>query len=225
MKESWRKYRHIVKLDPDREISKSSIDKIVASGTDAIMVSGTQNITKEKVLRLLSKLKSYKIPKILEPSHPYCIVEEGFDHIFVPSVLNSLSIDWVVGLHVKWIEKFKIPWEKIVREAYIVLNPDSSVAKVTNAKTKLSINEVVAYATCAEKYFNFPIVYLEWSGSYGEVKTVEAVSKALSSARLFYGGGINSKSKAVEMLKYANTIVVGNVFYENLPEALKTVIK
>lgn len=221
---SWRKWRHIVKLDPDKTLDDRSIDKIVNSGTDAIMVSGTQNVTEEKVLALVNKLKNYKITKVLEPPHPYCIVEEGFDYIFVPSVLNAQNVDWVVGLHAKWIEKFEVPWQKIVPEAYIVLNSNSSVAKVTNARTDLKVEEIVAYAACAEKFFGFPIIYLEYSGSYGDIKTVEAVSKALTKARLFYGGGIDSRAKALRVARYADTIVVGNIFYENLIEGLKTVV-
>lgn len=224
LQKEWKRWRHVVKLDPDKIISKDSIEKIAKSGTQAIMVSGTQDVTRAKVEILLKSIKKYDIPKILEPSDPRCITGD-FDFIFVPCVLNSNHISWLVGKHVSWIENFKINWDIIVPEAYIVLNPDSSVAKVTGAKTNLSIEEIVSYAVCAEKFFNFPVVYIEYSGTYGDVEIVKAVGKVLTKARLFYGGGINSRKRALEMARYADTIVVGNAFYEKLDNAIETVIK
>jgi len=82
---------------------------------------------------------------------------------------------------------------------------------------------VIAYARLAEKFFKLPIFYLEYSGTYGDVEIVEAAKNALSQTKLFYGGGIVTAEQASEMAKIADTIVVGNVVYDNLKEALKTV--
>ena len=66
----------------------------------------------------------------------------------------------------------------------------------------------------AERFFKFPVVYIEYSGMYGNPEYVKAVSEALKDAQLLYGGGINTKEKAEEMSQWA-TIVVGNTIYEN----------
>jgi phosphoglycerol geranylgeranyltransferase len=60
---------------------------------------------------------------------------------------------------------------------------------------------------------------------YGDPKVLRAVSEAIDSATLYYGGGINSAEKAAEMAKYADTIVVGNAVYERGIEVLKATIR
>lgn len=210
----WRKWRHITKLDPDRKISQRDVDKIVTSGTDAIMISGTQKITPAKVKHLISMLEKHDVPKILEPSNPQAVFYEEVDAVFVPSVINAMDTEWIIGKHREWVQHFTIPWKKIVPEAYIVLNPKSAVGIVTKSKTDLNGEEVAAYAKVAENYFNFPIVYIEYSGTYGDPEVVKAVSRSLKKATLFYGGGIKSREQALAMKQYADTIIVGNAVYE-----------
>ncbi|MEM7821166.1 MAG: heptaprenylglyceryl phosphate synthase [Candidatus Aenigmatarchaeota archaeon] len=213
--EEWRKWKHITKLDPDRKITPEIIKQIVDTGTDAIWVSGTQNIKKENVKELLAMLKDYSIPKVLEPAGPEGVVYEGYDWLFVPSVFNTKDATWINGLHKQWIKKYgdKINWDIVVPEALIILNPKCAAAKVTRSKV-LSKEDVVAAAVCAERFFKFPVIYIEYSGTYGDPAIVQAVKEALKSAHLIYGGGINTKERAEEMSRWA-TIVVGNTIYEN----------
>lgn len=211
--EEWRKWKHITKLDPDRKITPEIIETIIETKTDAIMISGTQNITKGNVTNLIKMLKEYDIPKILEPAHPAGLVYSDVDWVFVPSVFNTTYSKYINGLHTLWAKIDKnINWDIVVPEAYIILNPKCAAAKVSKAKL-IPLDEVVATAVCAERYFNFPIIYIEYSGMYGNPEVVKAVKEALTKAHLIYGGGITSKEKAEQMSKYA-TIVVGNTIYE-----------
>lgn len=226
----WRDWKHITKLDPDRLNTEKIISTVVNSGTDAIVIGGTLNVTREKVERLISKILKYdkSIPVVLEPSNPECVTFTNIDYLFIPSVVNTKNIVWISKAIVQWIKderrrNTKIPWSKIVGEAYIVLNPKSSVAKVTEADTNLTIDDVVAYAIYAERYLCLPIIYIEYSGTFGNPEFVKAVSENIVSAKLFYGGGINSRDKALTMSKYA-TIVVGNIVYEDLNRYLETII-
>jgi putative glycerol-1-phosphate prenyltransferase len=64
---------------------------------------------------------------------------------------------------------------------------------------------------------------LEYSGTYGNPEYVKAAKDVLDQTVLFYGGGIETAQQAAEMAAHADVIVVGNVIYSNLDEALKTI--
>ena len=220
----WKNWNHITKLDPDKHITQNDLKTIVESGTDAIMISGTQNITSKNTSQLISCLRDYEIPKLLEPATPEAVMYEDIDYIFVPLVLNSGDLKWVVGKHVEWIKNHTIKWDRVIPEAYIVLNPESAVAKLTKSMTDLTPDEVIAYAQYAEKYLRLPVIYIEYSGTYGDPSMVKELSESLNEASLFYGGGIDSKGKATEMKRYADVIIVGNVVYTDLDKFIETIL-
>jgi len=222
----WKDWVHVTKLDPDKQLKPGDIDAIAASGTDALMLSGTLNVTKENLAALQKQLKAYDLPLVMEPAGPEAVLLQGIDYVFVPSVLNSMDVQWIVGKHRLWVQQQsgKIPWEYVVPEAYIVLNPNSSVGKVTKSVCDLKAEEVAAYVAVADHYFHFPIVYLEYSGTFGDPDVVKAASEALDHSILYYGGGINSAEKASQMSKYADTIVVGNAVYDQGAAVLKATV-
>ncbi len=209
----WKKWRHVTKLDPDKSITPADVAAIVDSGTDAVIISGTQNITRENVARLMDMLRDYAIPKVLEPAGTEGLRDDA-DLLFIPSVLNTDVAFWFMGAHKEWVQHFKVDWDRVVPEAYIVLNPRSAVAMVTRAMSGISPGEAAAYAECADRFFRFPIVYIEYSGTYGNPELLKAVKAKLHNSVLYYGGGINSRERAEEMAGYADTIVVGNAGYE-----------
>lgn len=222
----WKDWVHVTKLDPDKQLKPGDIDVIAASGTDALMLSGTLNVTKENLTALLKQVKSYDLPLVMEPATPEAILMQGIDYVFVPSVVNSTDTQWIIGKHRLWVQsqKEKIPWDFIVPEAYIVLNPDSSVGKITKAICNLRPEEVAAYTALADHFFHFPVVYIEYSGTYGDPNVVKAASDVIDKSILYYGGGINSAEKAAQMSKYADTIVVGNAVYDQGAAVLKATV-
>lgn len=223
----WKDWVHVTKLDPDKQLKEGDIDAIAASGTDALMLSGTLNVTKENLAALQKQVKAYDLPLVMEPAGPEAVLMQGVDYVFVPSVLNTTDVTWIVGKHKVWVQmaQQKIPWgERIVPEAYIVLNPNSSVGRVTKSLCDLQPDEVAAYTSVAENYFHFPIVYIEYSGTFGNPEVVKAASEAVDKSILYYGGGINSAEKAATMGKYADTIVVGNAVYDQGAAVLKATV-
>ncbi|MCQ6280524.1 heptaprenylglyceryl phosphate synthase [Bacillus sp. EB600] len=221
---NFRDWRHVFKLDPNKELSDQDLEKICESGTDAVIVGGTDGVTLENVLDIMARIRRYTVPCVLEVSSLETVTP-GFDLYFIPTILNSSDPKWITGLHHQAVKDFGgiMNWEEIVMEGYCILNGDCKAAKLTNANANLDGEDVKAYAMMAEKMFRLPIFYLEYSGIFGDVGLVSEVKKTLRNTILFYGGGIANFQQAREMAKAADVIVVGNAVYENLNEALQTV--
>lgn len=224
MREWIQTWKHVFKLDPEKTLDDAALDAICLSGTDAIMVGGSSGVTFENTVDLMSRVRRYELPCVLEVSDLEAIVP-GFDLYMIPMVLNSRDPKWIVGQHQQAIESYgyMIPWELLVTEGYVVLNSDSTVARLTEADTSLDAEGAAAYAQVADRLMSLPVVYVEYSGTFGDMELVKRVQRSLTNARLFYGGGIQDYDTAAKAAAGCDTIIVGNVIYEDLDKALSTV--
>ncbi|RFU61832.1 heptaprenylglyceryl phosphate synthase [Peribacillus glennii] len=220
----FREWKHAFKLDPNKEITDEALESVCESGTDAIIIGGSDGVTLENVLDLMARVRRYSVPCVLEVSSVETVTP-GFDLYFIPTVLNSTDPDWIMGLHHQAVKEYGeiMDWDEIIVEGYCILNPECKAAKLTKANSVLDTDDVRAYAMMAEKMFRLPIFYMEYSGMYGNPRMVETARNYLSSTVLFYGGGIRTAEQAKEMAQIADVIVVGNVVYDDLAMALKTV--
>ncbi|WP_375163072.1 heptaprenylglyceryl phosphate synthase [Paenibacillus sp. SC116] len=217
-------WRHVFKLDPDKEISDEALDQVCLSGTDAIIVGGSSGVTFENTVDLMARIRRYELPAVQEVSDLDAVVP-GFDAYLIPMVLNTTNPDWLVGQHQRAIEQYgyMMPWELLIPEGYLILNPDCTAAKVSEANANLSKKEAVAYAQVADKLMQLPLVYIEYSGTFGDMDTVKAIRTAISQAFVIYGGGIKTAGQAREAAEAADVVVVGNIIYEDMAAALATV--
>ncbi|WP_318570837.1 heptaprenylglyceryl phosphate synthase [Salinigranum marinum] len=105
-------------------------------------------------------------------------------------------------------------------EAYVVQNPDSAAAREAGvtAEDVLGPAEAARRAMVADRYLRAPVVYIEYSGTFGGMdaeRVVEAVDGAVSRSRVWYGGGLASRDDARAMLEAgADAVVVGDAFHE-----------
>ncbi len=216
--------QHIFKLDPAKEISDEHLDMICESGTDAIIVGGTDNVTLDGVLDLLSRIRRrHTVPCILEVSDEEAITP-GFDYYFIPMVLNSKEKKFMMDIQHKAIKEYidMMEYSEIFFEGYCILNEDAKAFKRTNSYLP-DAEDVKAYAYMAEHVFHLPIFYMEYSGKYGDPVLVKEIKDDLDNTLLFYGGGIENSMQAVEMKEHADVIIVGNSIYTDIKNALKTV--
>ncbi|MEN1969601.1 heptaprenylglyceryl phosphate synthase [Lentibacillus sp. N15] len=218
-----KKWKHIFKLDPAKEISDEKLEKLCESQTDAVIVGGTDNITLDGVLNLLSRIRRYTVPCILEISDMEAITP-GFDYYFIPMVMNSKDKRWMMDIQHQAIKQYKeiMDWDEIFVEGYCILNDQAKAFTKTNCVLP-DTDDVTAYAYMAEHVFHLPIFYMEYSGAYGDAKLVKQVKHQLDKTMLVYGGGIETREQAAEMMEHADCIVVGNSIYTNFKQALETV--
>ncbi|MFB4214001.1 heptaprenylglyceryl phosphate synthase [Shouchella sp. JSM 1781072] len=217
-------WSHVFKIDPNKELTAEELERLCESGTDAVIIGGTDGVTLDNTLALLVQIRRFPITVALEVSNLESITP-GFDYYLIPTVLNSQQTEWVIGQHHQAMKEYGelIDWDTFIPEGYCVLNAEAKVAELTNAKTSLSIDDISAYARLAEKMLHLPFFYLEYSGTKGSLDVVKEVSRVLSSTKLIYGGGIQTAEEAKEYAAYSDVVVVGNAIYTHFKEALKTV--
>ena len=217
MTNPWEQWDHILKIDPDKELlAGETFEDVCQTGTDAIEIGGTLGMTEEKMQRVIDACAAYDVPLYQEPSNPAVVIDSpALDGYLIPTVFNSTDPFWIVGAHKEWVRiENGLDWDRTTTEAYIVMNPDASVAEYTEADCDQSPEDVASYARVAEKMFGQEIVYIEYSGTFGDPEVVAAAQDGLDDATLFYGGGIGDYEAAYEMGQHADVIVVGDLLHD-----------
>lgn len=219
-----RQAKHIFKLDPAKEIDDTSLAKIVKSDTDLILVSGTDNVTENNVLDLLVRIRRFNVPVALEISHPEAVVP-GFDHYFIPTVINTTEVKFTHGMLVEALVEYRnlIDYEDISLLPYIIMNEQCKAFKHAGCHTT-GQEEFIAMINMLDKLYKMDYIYIEYSGALGEAALVKEAFDETQHSRIIYGGGIKSKETAELMSSATDTIVVGNIIYDDITQALKTII-
>ncbi|EMA49727.1 geranylgeranylglyceryl phosphate synthase-like protein [Halococcus morrhuae DSM 1307] len=228
MSAPWTEWDHIVKIDPDKSlVDGESYEDVCRTGTDAIEVGGTTGMTEEKMQAVVEACSEHDVPLYIEPGVDATVVHtDSLDGYLIPIVFNAGDVSWMTGAHKEWVRiDDGIDWARTNTEAYIVLNPDSSVATYTQANCDLDAEDVAAYATIAERMFGQEIVYVEYSGTFGDPEIVAAAGDALDEATLFYGGGIHDYDSAHEMGERADTVVVGDLVHDEGVDAVRETVR
>jgi len=228
MQRPWDDWDHVLKVDPDKElVDGETYADVVTCGTDAIEVGGTTGVTEEKMADVVEACAEYDVPLYVEPSNPANVVYRGgVDGYLVPAVLNAGDIAWLTGVQKEWVRiDDDIDWDRTFTEGYIVLNPDSAAAKLTQSDCDLDPSDVAAYAEVGERMLGQEIVYAEYSGTFGDPEIVAAAAGALEEATLFYGGGIHDYESANTMAEHADTVVVGDLVHDDGVDAVAETVE
>jgi phosphoglycerol geranylgeranyltransferase len=223
----WADWDHVLKVDPDKSlVDGETFDDVALTGTDAIEIGGTLDVTTEKMQRVIDVCRKHDVPLYQEPSNPAVVVDDdALDGYLVPVVLNAGDPFWITGAHKEWVRIADLDWARTTTEAYIVMNPEASVAEYTDADCGLDADEVGAYATVAERLLGQDIVYVEYSGTLGDENVVAAAADGIEDATLFYGGGIGDYDAAYRMGRHADTVVVGDLLHDEGVDAVRETVE
>ncbi|GAB7018352.1 geranylgeranylglyceryl/heptaprenylglyceryl phosphate synthase [Halostagnicola bangensis] len=248
----WDGICHITKVDPAKTLPSDlgvleGTDLVMIGGSDDV----TEANSLEAIRAITEAIPS--VPVFQEPYDSNQVSKETMelaDYLSVPAVYNG---DWdhFVGKHVelftevaeksnevlgssvplvgglvesKGVDRVSELVTNVIGEGYVVQHLDSAAAAVSGVDSVYTPKEVAGAALATETFYGFPIFYIEYSGTYGGPEDVEAASKYLEETTLLYGGGIDSREKATEILEAgADAIVVGDCFHEDPSTYLETI--
>ncbi|WP_436342993.1 heptaprenylglyceryl phosphate synthase [Natronorubrum sp. FCH18a] len=248
----WDGISHITKVDPAKPLpadisALEGTDLVIVGGSDDV----TEANTLEAIRAIAETYPS--IPVFQEPyssDHVSRETIEAADFVAVPAVYNG-DRDHFVGKHVdlftevgrapedllgaglpivgdliasKGVDAIADLTASLIGEGYVVQHLESTAAVTSGVDTTYTSDQVAGAALATETFYGFPIFYVEYSGTYGGPEDVEAAARYLEETTLLYGGGIDSREKATEILEAgADAIVVGDCFHDD-PETFRETI-
>lgn len=216
--------KHVFKLDPNKTISDEDLERICESDTDLIIIGGTDGVTQSNILDLMARTRRYFTPIALELSNLEAVVP-GFDHYFVPAVFNTNDMKFQHGLLLEALKRYThlLDFDSVSLMPYLIFNESCKAFKYANCNP-IQDEDIEHYVNLIDKMYRQRYMYIEYSGTLADVETLKRIHQAKSDIHMIYGGGINSKEAFNARMPYADTIVVGNLIYEDINAALNTVI-
>ncbi|ELZ10112.1 geranylgeranylglyceryl phosphate synthase-like protein [Halovivax asiaticus JCM 14624] len=253
MQLDWTGIDHVTKVDPEKAMPSdpasllAATDLVMVGGSDGVTEENT--IATIEAVRDAAP----DVPIFQEPYNADQVTKETVDAVdvlSVPAVYNG-DMKHFVGKHVSMYAQLaskpssmmgtSLPvvgsvieskaegvvadlTEKIVGEGYVIQHTDSAAARTAGATEPFTTEEVAGAALATETFYGFPIFYVEYSGTYGGPADVEAAAAHLEDTVLLYGGGIDSREKAEEILDAgADAVVVGDCFHDDREKFTETI--
>jgi len=224
---------HMTLIDPDKqepEVAGQMAEAATKAGSDAIMVGGSTAICCKDLDETVKNIKSScELPVILFPTTASCISKYA-DAIYFMSMLNSRSINYLIGEHIRGAPIIKELGLQPIPMGYVVVEPGMKVGEVGDAKLlkRNALDEAVAYALVAE-YFGMKLVYFEAGSGAPEHVPLEMISAVTASISIpvIIGGGIQSSEAAAAISRAgANIVVTGTIVEktENITPTLRDIV-
>src|SRR5690606_20282913 len=105
----------------------------------------------------------------------------GFDGYFVPFVLNTKEPEWIMLNQLQGLQEYGsfVPWEVTAGTGYIILNEDSTAAKLSKVDASLNGQAVLTYIWLSDRLWRLPITYIEYSGMFGDMSILKDAAEQM----------------------------------------------
>ena len=224
---------HMTLLDPDKQKPQEAgqlAEAAASAGTDAIMVGGSTGLTPKRVGETIRAIKdATDRPVIIFPTSASTLSEKA-DAIFFMSMINSGTMDLVIGQQIAGAPIVKKMGLEPIPMGYIVVEPGMKVGEVGMADViKQDEQERAAGCALAAQYLGMKLVYLE-AGSGAPQPVFSNIIQSVKAAidiPLIVGGGIRNPEQAAAVVGGGADIVVTGTIVEEIsdPEGvLKNII-
>lgn len=247
----WDAVTHVTKVDPAEPLPADlgvlgHTDLVIVGGSDGVTAENTLDAV-ERV-----RDQHPDLPVLQEPysaGHVSRDTVDAVDSLAIPAVYNG-DRDNFVAKHVDFFTDLAarpddlpgsdLPFvgdlvasrgrdavtdlaDEVLGEGYVVQNLDSKAAGVSGADAAYTPEEVAGAALATESLYDFPVFYVEYSGTYGGPEDVAAAAQYLDDTTLLYGGGVRSAGQTREILDAgADAVVVGDCFHDDPDQFLET---
>jgi len=223
--------RHLTLIDPEKNYAENIeevLNRIDRAGTDGILVGGSTGTNQTNVDITVRKIKEHtKKPVILFPSHPGA-VSLNADAILYLSLLNSESLDYVIGYQVLSSRLLKQTRMEVISVAYLVFEPGMTVGKVGKAKLigRSDWETALSYANAAE-LIGFQAIYMEAGSGATQSIDPDVVRKVTGDVTVpvIVGGGIRDADTAKRMMDAGAASIVTGTIGEQDPAKLVEIVK
>jgi phosphoglycerol geranylgeranyltransferase len=192
------------------------------------MVGGSTAVCTEDLDETVKQIKNFcELPVILFPTTASCLSKYA-DAIYFMSMLNSNSINYLIGEHFRGAPIIKELGLEPISMGYVVVEPGMKVGEVGEAKllARDAVDDARAYGLVAE-YFGMRLVYFEAGSGAPEhvpLEMVSEISRAVS-IPLIIGGGIRDAEAAGAISKSGANIVVTGTIVEQTEDIKPTLEK
>ncbi len=217
-----------VLIDPD----KYNPDLLVLANTcrvSYILVGGSKLHSGNLQQTIRSIKKKTTIPIIIFPGDEKQVAG-GAAAILLPSVISGRNAEYLIGKQVIMAPQIKKNKLEVMPTGYILIDGGrtSTTQKVTRTKPIFPGSlQLIKDTALAGEMMGMKLIYLEAGSGAGKkvpARVIREVKKVIQ-LPLIVGGGIDSASRADEVIKAgANVVVVGNAL-ERKPELLLEISK